>query len=193
MSSSLNETLKKTITLRFIRRNINQIIVIIVDVSLRQMQRMRFNWTHFDEMIALVLIIEHKSRKLNQFHEIELLRYLKQRSHAYLNEMCWFVWDEFEISVNDSIVNKTLKRLSWNRKKMIKQTTQRNQQLRNDWIQRLSEWIAEQLIFLNENAACERIDNLRYDWASSSITFMISQNLRKSKKMKYFVCFHREW
>jgi hypothetical protein len=69
-------------------KNINQIIVIIAEISLRQMQRMRFNWTYFDEMTALVLIIEHKSRKLNQFHEIELLKYLKQRSHAYLNEIC---------------------------------------------------------------------------------------------------------
>jgi hypothetical protein len=33
-------------------------------------------------MIAFVLIIEHKSLKLNQFHEIELLKYLKQRSHV---------------------------------------------------------------------------------------------------------------
>ncbi len=107
--------------------------------------------------------------------------------------MCWFIWDEFEIVVNDSIVNKALKRLSWNRKKIMRQIAQRNQQLRNDWMQRLSEWIAKQLIFLNENAACERIDDRRYDWASSSIIFTISQNLRKSKKMKYFIYFHREW
>jgi transposase len=140
-------------------------------------------------MIAFVLIIKHKSRKLNQFHEIELLKYLKQRSHAYLNEMCWFVWDEFEISVNDSIVNKALKRLSWNKKKMMRQTAQRNQQLRNDWMQRLSEWIAEQLIFLNESAACERIDDCRYDWVFSDIIFTMSQNLRKSKRWSILFAF----
>jgi transposase len=189
MSSSLSDILRETITLRFVRRNFNQIIVTIAEISLRQMQRMRFNWTHFDEMIALVLIIEHKSRKLNQFHEIELLKYLKQRSHAYLNEMCWFVWDEFEIFVDDSIVNKTLKRLSWNRKKMMRQIAQRNQQLRNDWMQRLSEWIAEQLIFLNESAACERTDDRRYDWASSDIIFTMSQNLRRSKKWSILSAF----
>ncbi len=43
MSSSLSETLRKTITLRFVRRDINQVIVTIADVSLRQMQRMRSN------------------------------------------------------------------------------------------------------------------------------------------------------
>jgi transposase len=140
-------------------------------------------------MIAFVLIIKHKSRKLNQFHEIELLKYLKQRSHAYLNEMCWFVWNEFEISVNDSIVNRALKRLNWNRKKMMRQTAQRNQQLRNDWMQRLNEWIAEQLIFLNESAACERTDDRRYDWASSNIVFTMSQNLRRSKKWSILFAF----
>jgi hypothetical protein len=43
MSSSLNDTLRKTITLRFVQRDFNQIIVTIAEVSLRQMQRMRFN------------------------------------------------------------------------------------------------------------------------------------------------------
>jgi hypothetical protein len=189
MSSSLSDILRETITLRFVRKNSNQIIVTTAEISLRQMQRMRFNWTHFDEMTAPVLTIEHRSRKLSQFHEIELLRYLKQRPHAYLNEMCWFVWDEFEISVNDSTVSRALKRLSWNRKKMMRQTAQRNQQLRNDWMQRLSEWIAEQLIFLNESAACERTDDRRYDWASSSITFMISQDLRRSKRWSILSAF----
>jgi transposase len=103
--------------------------------------------------------------------------------------MCWFVWDEFEISVNDSIVNKALKRLNWNKKKMMRQTAQRNQQLRNDWMQRLSEWIAEQLIFLDENAACERTDDHRYDWALSDIVFTMSQNLRRSKKWNILSAF----
>jgi hypothetical protein len=189
MSSSLSDILRETITLRFVRRNFNQIIVIIAEISFRQMSRMRFNWTHFDEMIAFLLIIEHKSRKLNQFYEIELLKYLKQRLHAYLNEMCWFVWDEFEISVNNSIVNKALKRLNWNRKKMMRQTAQRNQQLRNDWMQRLNEWIAEQLIFLNESAACKRTNDRRYDWVSSDIAFTMSQNLRKSKRWSILSAF----
>ncbi len=91
--------------------------------------------------------------------------------------------------MNDSIVNRALKRLSWNRKKMMRQTAQRNQQLRNDWMQRLSEWIAEQLIFLNESAACERTDDRRYDWVSSNIVFTMSQNLRKSKKWSILSAF----
>ncbi len=189
MPPPLSDTLRETITLRFVRGDSNQTIVATAGVSLRQVQRMRSNWTHFGEVTAPVLTIGHRPRKLSQFHEIELLRYLEQRPHAYLDEMCWFVWDEFGISVDDSIVSKALKRLGWNRKKMVRQAAQRNQQLRNGWMQRLSEWTAEQLIFLDESAACERTGDRRYGWAPSGITPMISQDLRRSKRWSILPAF----
>jgi hypothetical protein len=43
MSSSLNITLRETITLRFVRNDFNKVIIIIIDVSLRQIQQMRFH------------------------------------------------------------------------------------------------------------------------------------------------------
>jgi transposase len=189
MSSPLSDILRETITLRFVRDDSNKLIVAISEISLRQMQKMRSNWNHFEKIIMFVLIIKHRSRKLSQYHELELLKYLKQRSHAYLNEMCWFIWDEFEIFVNVSIISKALKRLKWNRKKMMRQAAQRNQQLRNDWMQRLNEWIAEQLIFLNESAACERTDDRRYDWVSSDIALIMSQDLRRSKRWSILSAF----
>jgi transposase len=189
MFSSLSDTLRETITLRFVRDDFNKVIVAATEVSIRQMQKMKSNWTHFEEIMLLVLTIEHRPRKLSHFHEMKLLKFLKQRSHAYLNEMCWFLWDEFEIFVNESTVNKTLKRLEWNKKKMMRQVAQRNQSLRNDWMQRLSEWIAEQLIFLNESAACERTDDRRYDWASTDIALTMSQNLRRFKRWSILSAF----
>jgi hypothetical protein len=43
MSSPLSVTLRETITLRFVRNDFNKVIVAITDVSLRQIQQMRFN------------------------------------------------------------------------------------------------------------------------------------------------------
>lgn len=148
--------MKEIITLRFVRGDSNATIVRVTDVSIRQVQRMRVNWTHFGEVSSSQLNIGHRPRKLSPFHEVELLKYLEQRSHAYLDEMCWFLWDEFEISATDSTVSRALKRLGWNRKKMVRRSAQRNQQLRDGWMQRLGGWTAEQLIFLDESAACER-------------------------------------
>jgi hypothetical protein len=53
----------------------------------------------------------------------------------------------------------------------------------------LGEWIAEQLIFLNESAACERTGDRRYGWASSGIVFTMSQDLRRSKRWSILSAF----
>jgi transposase len=160
MTPPLSHTMRETITLRFVRGDANKVISEVTGVSLRQVQQMKRNWTHFGEVIAPQLTIGHRPRKLNGFHELELLKYLEQRPHAYIDEMCWFLWDEFEISVSEVTVGRALKRLGWNRKKVIKRSGQRNQALRDGWMHRLGGWTAEQLVFLDESAACERTGNI---------------------------------
>jgi transposase len=156
MTPSLSQTLRETITLRFVRGDANKAISEVTGVSLRQVQQMKRNWTHFGDVVPPRMSIGHRPRRLTKFHEDELLKYIEQRPHAYLDEMVWFLWDEFEIALNESTVSRALKRLQWNRKKMVRRSAQRNQALRNDWMHRLGGWTAEQLIFLDESAACER-------------------------------------
>lgn len=45
---------------------------------------------------------------------------------------------------------------------MRKIAQQRNQDLRNSWFVRLAGWRADQLIFLDESAACERTGKRLY-------------------------------
>ena len=148
--------MRETITLRFVRNDDNKRIAAVTGVSLRQVQLMRSNWTNFGDVVAPQITLGHRPRKLSQYHELQLLEFLEQRPHAYLDEMCWFVWDEFQISVDESTVSRALRRLGWNRKKVRRQAAQRNQTLRDGWMQRLGGWTAEQLVFLDESAACER-------------------------------------
>ena len=70
--------------------------------------------------------------------------------------MVRFIWDEFEIVVDDSTVSRALKCLGWNRTKITKQAAQRCKALRDDWMICLDGWTAEQLVFLDESAVCER-------------------------------------
>ena len=163
MPPFFTEIMREIIAFKFDRENNNKIIVDSIEMNMRQMQKMRFNWKHFDEIIFFSLSIEHRFRKFSQFHEIQFFNYLKCRFHVYLNEMMWFMWNEFEIAVNDSTINKTLKRLNWNRKKIIKQIIQRCQTFRDDWMICFDDWIAEQLMFFDENAACERT-NKSWNW-----------------------------
>jgi len=47
---------------------------------------------------------------------------------------------------------------------------QQNPELRTQWISKLSEWNAEQLIFIDESAANERTADRKYGWAPVGVT-----------------------
>jgi transposase len=87
MLSSLGSTIRETIILRFVRGDINKVISEVIGVSLRQVQKMKLNWTHFGDVISSRMFIGHRFRRLTKFHEDELLKYIEQRLHAYLDEM----------------------------------------------------------------------------------------------------------
>ena len=70
--------------------------------------------------------------------------------------MAFFLLDEFDVQVSEATVWRALTRLSWSRKKYRKIAKERNQELRDHWFTKLSDWRADQLVFLDESAACER-------------------------------------
>ena len=47
---------------------------------------------------------------------------------------------------------------------------QQNPKLRTQWISKLSEWNAEQLIFIDKSAANERTADRKYGWAPVGVT-----------------------
>jgi len=47
---------------------------------------------------------------------------------------------------------------------------QQNPELRRQWMSKLSEWNAEQLIFIDESAANERTADRKYGWAPVGVT-----------------------
>lgn len=54
-----------------------------------------------------------------QLHNQALLEYLKEWPTAYQDEMAWFLWDEFELTIDESTISRALKWLGWNRKKAV--------------------------------------------------------------------------
>jgi DDE superfamily endonuclease len=47
----------------------------------------------------------------------------------------------------------------------VRAAQERNQYARDDWIQRLADWRADQLVFVDESAANERTLDRKYGWA----------------------------
>ena len=126
------------------------------DVSLRTLQRMRKSWRQYGEVYIPSEDRGGRPQALNHVLEEELLAYLEQRPMAYLDELAFFLLDEFDIRVSEPTVWRALTRRGWSRKKYRKVAKERNQELRDHWFTKLSDWRADQLVFLDESAACER-------------------------------------
>jgi hypothetical protein len=47
---------------------------------------------------------------------------------------------------------------------------QQNEELRRQWINDMSEWNADQILFLDESAANERTADRKYGWAPVGVT-----------------------
>lgn len=66
------------------------------------------------------------------------------------------LYDEFDLIVSESTVSRALKKLHWSQKQAVRVAKHRNQFRRDEWMTRLAGWRADQLVFLDESAACER-------------------------------------
>ena len=134
------------------------------DVSLRTLQRMRRSWRTYREVYIPSENRGGRPRALHQVYEEELLAYLEQRPMAYLDEMAFFLLDEFDVQVDEATIWRALTRLGWSRKKCRKVAKERNQELRDYWFTKLSDWRADQLVFLDESAAYERTGEISSGW-----------------------------
>ena len=88
-----------------------------IDVSQIQIDKMRRNLTKYEIVVASSSIRE-RSRKMIEKMKNFLLEYINLHSIKYLNEMCWYVYDEFDIVVSEFILCKMLKRRKWIHKKV---------------------------------------------------------------------------
>jgi len=126
------------------------------NVGLSTLQRMRRMWRLYGTVFLPSENVGGRPRIINELLEHELLNYLEERPMAYLDEMAYFLLDEYGVDVDEVTVWKCLHRLGWSRKIQRKVARERNQTLRNAWFVKLGRWRADQLIFLDESAACER-------------------------------------
>jgi transposase len=47
-----------------------------------------------------------------------LIRRLCEKPDMYLDEMAWFIWDEFHVVVSTSTLSRTLRRVGWSKKQV---------------------------------------------------------------------------
>jgi hypothetical protein len=67
--------------------------------------------------------------------------------------MQWFLYDFFEVIVDPRTVRRSFERRKWSRKALKSASISKNDFARTEWISRLKDYHADQLVFVDESAA----------------------------------------
>ncbi len=103
-----------------------------------------------------------RSKILSEYHVQKLLDFLSQRLIIYQNDMIWFLYDEFDIVISQSMISRVLKQARYSRKIAQRVAAERDEKLRSEWERQLMNWTSDQLVFLDESVACERTDRFNF-------------------------------
>lgn len=176
MPPHLSTSVRQLIWFSFESGKADNHILNVSGISVRQLRKMPRNCEEFGEVVRPQLT-SGRPRKLNRIHQQALLEYLEQRPTAFQDEMSWFLCDHFQVVVVESTIWRGLKRLGWNRKIAIRIARQRCQPLRDEWMTRLGGWRADQLVFLDEIAACARTGMFEIVSIKISANFSLFQEI----------------
>lgn len=82
-----------------------------------------------------------------------LLAYLKAKPWVYQDEMCLYLFDDWDILPTQSTTSRTLARMKISRQALKEEVIKWSQLVRNDYMLRISEYSVNQLAFLDKSAA----------------------------------------
>ncbi|RKL06525.1 hypothetical protein BFJ70_g16992 [Fusarium oxysporum] len=108
-------------------------------------------------------------KKVTRYNRDALLGNLADHPTTDRSEMVTFLHDEFEDEVSLSTISRLLKDARWTRKGCHRVAQQRNPQLRNLYLYKLSKYKSYQMIFIDESGADRRV-GYRKGWAPSGVT-----------------------
>ncbi len=161
MSQALTQNLRDEIQFHLACDDNTAFIHKVIHVIIQQINHMRKKHLHFSDVTSTLDTID-RLRILSEYHAQKLLCFLSQRLIVYQNDMIWFLYNEFDIVISQSMISRLLKQARYSKKIAQRVAAERNEKLRSEWKQRLMSWISNQLVFLDESVACERTDRLNF-------------------------------
>ncbi|KAI6747679.1 hypothetical protein HG531_008221 [Fusarium graminearum] len=109
-------------------------------------------------------------KKVTPYKQDVLLENLAQYLTTDRTQMVTFLHDEFEDDVSLSTISRSLKDARWTRKNCHPVAQQRNPELRDLYLYKLSKYKSYQMIFIDESGADRRIGYRKKGWAPSGVT-----------------------
>ncbi len=161
MPQALIQNLRDEIQFHLARDDSTTFIHKVTHVIRQQINRMCKKHLHFSDVTSALDTID-RSKILSEYHAQKLLDFLSQQLIIYLNDMIWFLYDEFDIVISQSMISRLLKQARYSRKIAQRIVAKCDEKLCSEWEQRLMNWTSDQLVFLDESIACEWTDRLNF-------------------------------
>lgn len=144
--------------------------------------RMRLSWELFGQPYPPATCRRGRPAILTGQQLEYLFKYLDLRPTAYLDEMMWYLYDQFGIILNEKTLWGTLSRECWSRKVCKKVSQQRNEQLRAQWQAKRLFWRNNRICTVDESASNERTADRKYGWSPKGIPARDLHSLKRSER-----------
>src|SRR4051812_6030811 len=96
--------------------------------------------------------------------------------------MRWFLFDEFDVVVNERTLRRLFRRKRWSLKQMQMRAKQQSMELRLEWITRIKDFTQEQFVFVDESAANARTLDRKRGWSEEGVPCRGVQALKREKR-----------
>lgn len=94
-----------------------------------------------------------------------LCEYLIEKLYMYQDEMVVFLWDEFEILVTTHSISRALASIRWSKKTARRIARERNADLRDFYLEKLSAFRSYYLVYIDESGCDKRAGFRRTGWS----------------------------
>lgn len=86
-----------------------------------------------------------------------LCEHLLEKPELYQDEMALFLWDEFEVYATVHSIGRALASVSWSKKAVRRVAKERNADLRDFYLHKLSSFRSYHLVYVDESGCDKRI------------------------------------
>lgn len=117
--------------------------------------------------------------------ELAIKALLDERPWTYQDEIAEFLLEVFDVTVHQSTISRTLKRIHMTRKKLMVVAGQRNEELRTQWLDDLQQFTAEQIVCVDESGSDERTGDRMMGYADKGVRAKVSRWLQTRERVSF--------
>ena len=158
----------------------NQQIADACHVSLKMVEVYKSHLLYFGTCRPSPIKPKGPLPKITAAAEERLLEYILESDQSpTLDEMQEMLLNEFDIETSRPTICRRLKKVQFTRKRGERIHPNRNEDSRQAWLSKISEYKASQLIIVDESSTNERSLDRRWGWAPKGIAYRMKQSVAR--------------